>query len=404
MHGRFAALALTLLSTLFGVGCTMHDGGYMPSAAGTWSPMTFQSTAAVPKTVVIVDTRTGETVFELDIPLGKQLSVQFFKYRTSRRDGPSRKDGGSQYYMKYTVHTLGSTTGGLDESVDLPAAWNRRLDVFMRSPEDYTPMDPTRPVEPLDVPLPEAAAPKPTIVVPVPKPTQPEIPAKELAANEPKPETPGADPPAPVVDPTPAAPEVDAPAQPTETITPTEPAPSESTPTAAPTPAMTVDTTSIPATPLTPATPIDDHANAPLSTMTWTDTGHTRRVWVTDIRTGDRVFEVDVPKGSDLTLHFFDMWTPPSTPDDVQSMHWEIVPAGSTVKVPAHHATVPSGPFRRISEQAVEPPAAREPATAAPASADETLAEPTDSTPPPPPVDLLDDGADDETKTAPKSA
>jgi hypothetical protein len=389
MHGRFAALALTLMSTLFGVGCTMHDGGYMPSAAGTWSPMTFQSTAAVPKTVAIVDTRTGETVFELDIPLGKQLSIEFFKYRTSRNDGPSRKDGGPPNYMKYTVHALGRTTGFLDETVDLPAAWNRRLDVFMRSPEDYTPMDPTRTVEPLDVPLPEAAVPKPTIVVPVPKPTQPEIPAKESSANEPKPETPDTDPLAPVVDPTPTAPEVDAAAQPTEP---------------APAPAMTVDTTSIPATPLIPATPIDDHANAPLSTMTWTDTGHTRRVWVTDIRTGDRVFEVDVPKGSDLTLHFFDMWTPPGTPDDVQSMHWEIVPAGSTVKVPAHHATVPSGPFRRISEQAVEPPAAREPATAAPVSADETPAEPIDSTQPPPPVDLLDDGADDETETTPKSA
>jgi len=354
--------------------------------------MTFQSTAAVPKTVAIVDTRTGEAVFELDIPLGKQLSIEFFKYSTSgERDGPPN-------YMKYTVHALGRTIGSLDETVDLPAAWNRRLDVFMRSPEDYTPMDPTRTVEPLDVPLPEAAVPKPTIVVPVPKPIQPEIPAKESSANEPKSETPDTDPPAPVVDPTPTAPEVDAAAQ------PTEPAPSESTPAAAPAPAMTVDTTSIPATPLTPATPIDDHANAPLSTMTWTDTGRTRRVWVTDIRTGDRVFEVDVPKGSDLTLHFFDMWTPPGTPDDVQSMHWEIVQAGSTVKVPAHHATVPSGPFRRISEQAVEPPAARDPATAAPVSADETPAEPIDSTPPPPPVDLLDDGADDETETTPKSA
>ena len=37
-------------------------------------------------------------------------------------------------------------------------------------------------------------------------------------------------------------------------------------------------------------------------------------------------------------------------------------------------------------------------------SADQTPAEPIDSTPLPPPVDLLDDGADDETETTPKSA
>jgi hypothetical protein len=123
--------------------------------------------------------------------------------------------------------------------------------------------------------------------------------------------------------------------------------------------------------------------------MTWTDTGNTRRVWVTDIRTGKRAFEVDVPEGSDLVLHFFDMWTPKGGDQDVQSMHWEIVPAGSRVTVPTHHATVPSEPFRRISEQGVEPPKAPPPPVAAtekPPNADKDT--------PPPPVDLLDDADD----------
>ena len=144
--------------------------------------------------------------------------------------------------------------------------------------------------------------------------------------------------------------------------------------------------------------------------MTWTDTSHTRRVWVTDLRTGDRVFELDVPKGSDLVLHFFDMWTPEGGDKDVQSMHWQIVPAGGHVTVPAHHATVPSEPFRRISEQGVEPTKASEPPEAPPAPpAPEAAAEPQPTAdepaevkpPTPPPVDLLDDAGDDaETESA----
>jgi hypothetical protein len=396
MHGRFAAVALTLILALFGVSCTMHDGGYMPSAAGTWSPMTFQSTAGVPKTVVIVDTRTGETVFELNIPIGKQLSIEFFKYG-SRRDADLPPN-----YMKYTVHSIGRTVGHLDDRTDLPAAWNRRVDIFMRSSEAYTPMEPTRTVEPLGVPLPEAAALSMPSVVPVPEPAQIDKPAAAQTTADtsvaaiPEPDQPEilSEEPATMAE-KPAATKATTPD--TATLAPpVEPTTDE---------AVSVDTTSIPAMPLTPATPVEDQASKPLATMTWTDTGHTRRVWVTDIRTGDRVFEVDVPKGSDLTLHFFDMWTPPGTPNDVQSMHWEIVPAGSTVKVPAHHATVPSGPFRRISEQAAEPPSQGGPAATAPPTAKEVPAQPAaESTPVAPVVDLLDERDDDEPETDPKSA
>ena len=90
---------------------------------------------------------------------------------------------------------------------------------------------------------------------------------------------------------------------------------------------------------------------------------------------------------------------------DVQSMHWQIVPAGGHVTVPAHHATVPSEPFRRISEQGVEPTKASEPPEAPPAPpAPEAAAEPQPTAdepaevkpPTPPPVDLLDDAGDDE--------
>ena len=120
--------------------------------------------------------------------------------------------------------------------------------------------------------------------------------------------------------------------------------------------------------------------------MTWTDTGSTRRVSVSDMRTGDGVFEVDVPKGHDLVMHFYEMWRPPGSTKDVESMHWQIVPAGDVVAVPAHQATVPSAAHRRVVERAVNTPAPKK------AEQPEPAPEPTpEEKPAAPPVDLLDD-------------
>jgi hypothetical protein len=122
--------------------------------------------------------------------------------------------------------------------------------------------------------------------------------------------------------------------------------------------------------------------------MTWTDTGHTRRVSVSDMRTGKDVFELDVPKGHDLVMHFHAMWSPPGTDQDREAMHWQIVPAGGTVTVPAHHATVPGESHRRVSEQGVDTPTPK-PAPVVPTKTDAAppAAEPTPAVP----VDLLDD-------------
>ncbi|MDP6987266.1 MAG: hypothetical protein QGG74_04395 [Phycisphaerales bacterium] len=380
MHGRFAVAALMMVLVLLESACTMHDGGYMPMSAGTWSPMTFRSTAAAPKTVAIVDIRTGETIFEVDIPMGQQLSIEFFMDK-HRHEHPESPD-----YMKYTLHTIGDVIGYLDTRVDVPAPWNRRVDVFLRSPEAYTPPDPTRPVEPLDVPLPEAAV-KKDLPTDVPVPEEEKTPV-EAAAPE-TPDAPKAEPEKPK-----ALPGVDT----DEPQKPEESPKAESEKPKAPPGVKTAEAQKpAPPEPVEPHTPPEaPHPTSPISTMTWTDTGHTRRVWVTDIRTGTRTFEVDVPEGSDLVLHFFDMWTPKGGDQDVQSMHWEIVPAGGHVTVPAHHATVPSEPFRRISEQGVEPPKAPPPPVDAiekPPTADKDT--------PPPPIDLLDDADDghkDESK------
>ena len=47
--------------------------------AGSNSSFTYISTAEYPKTFVLVNTKTGENIFEMDIPVGKGLVVKFLQ-------------------------------------------------------------------------------------------------------------------------------------------------------------------------------------------------------------------------------------------------------------------------------------------------------------------------------------
>ena len=128
--------------------------------------------------------------------------------------------------------------------------------------------------------------------------------------------------------------------------------------------------------------------------MTWTDTGAARRVRVMDTRSGDAVFQVDVPAESDLILYFYRMWRPADADQDVESMHWQIVPTGSTVVVPSHQATVPSSAYRQIQERPIGVSATAKPEAPAVAPEASSTETPADT---PPPVDLLEDDPTDET-------
>lgn len=382
MHRRCVGVFLGVSTVVAGLGCTQKGGGLLPSAAGTASPMTWDSTAALPKTVVIVDTRTGENVFEINIPMGQQLSVQFFEHKDPQ-EHPKAPD-----IMKYTLHPLGRWVGYLDQSVPVPHSWNRRVDVFLQSQEAYTAPDPARKVVPFGVPMPEkGAAVSEPVAVPMPEP-----------AAEPKAETTAEPAVEPATEPTiePAEePAAEPKAQPaaaalSESAEETDPA---AVPKAKAAPEAVL------ALPTSP--PVQGIRLTPTSTMIWTDTGKTRRVSVADMRTGKDVFELDVPEGHDLVMHFYEMWTPPGSDNDVEGMHWEIVPAGSTVDVPTHHATVPAESHRRVTEQAAETPATKGPPVTEPALPEQT-AEPESAVnePPATPIDLLDD---DETTAEPES-
>ena len=76
---RINTIAL-LVSTLFlGSldGCRMYTPGGTPFFAGPHSATTWESTEEVPKTITLIDTRSGERIFVMEIPVGRQLVIHF---------------------------------------------------------------------------------------------------------------------------------------------------------------------------------------------------------------------------------------------------------------------------------------------------------------------------------------
>src|SRR5437762_3542680 len=61
---------------LAATGCHSPSGGVFPHTGGS---ITYYSTESSPKTVKLIDLRTNEELFAVDIPAGKQLTLNFDK-------------------------------------------------------------------------------------------------------------------------------------------------------------------------------------------------------------------------------------------------------------------------------------------------------------------------------------
>jgi len=134
MSTRVALLALGLAASVTLVGCHRPHGAIMPYTGGS---QTYYSYETMPKTVRLVDLRTNEVVFSMDIPVGKQLSLDFVA------DG-----GDNEVYtpdlMRYEVFDMGTQMGKLRNSLTVPAARNRRIEVFLRQGTEYMTAAPER--------------------------------------------------------------------------------------------------------------------------------------------------------------------------------------------------------------------------------------------------------------------
>jgi hypothetical protein len=125
------ALAIVALTA---PACHRPQGGLM---AATGSSQTYASYETQPKTVKIIDLRNGEVVFAMDIPVGKQLSVDFL-------DGEGADPVLAPDLMRYQVFDNGTTTGKLRSMLSVPSAHSRRIEVSLRPAPEYAAAAPDR--------------------------------------------------------------------------------------------------------------------------------------------------------------------------------------------------------------------------------------------------------------------
>lgn len=128
-------LLATIVLALAAPGCNYQPSGGL--FAGSNAPFTYYSTPEYPKTFVLVNTRTGENIFEMHIPVGKALVVQFTKDQ-----GDESKT--TPDLMRYGVFPMGDVSGLLSSSITVPGAYARRIDIFLTEGEPYTPPDEDR--------------------------------------------------------------------------------------------------------------------------------------------------------------------------------------------------------------------------------------------------------------------
>ncbi len=125
-------LAVSGWAFLLMSGCYTPEQGLLPR---TGAPDTYYSTQTMPCTITIIDTRTGEPFFSIEIPPGKQFTVQFV---AGKGDDPVKTPD----LMRYEIFKLGTLTGTLRNSITVPNQYCRRIDVDYRPGPEVPPEPP----------------------------------------------------------------------------------------------------------------------------------------------------------------------------------------------------------------------------------------------------------------------
>lgn len=112
--------------------CHGPGGALMPYTGATQS---YPSSESMPQTVRLVDVRTGEVFFEKDIPPGEQLTFDFI---TGGGDDPVHTPD----LMRWQLWPVGTKYGKLRNSMSVPNAASRRVDVYVRRGMEYAPTPP----------------------------------------------------------------------------------------------------------------------------------------------------------------------------------------------------------------------------------------------------------------------
>ncbi len=113
--------------TLLLVGCYNPRGAFYPYVG---QAATYWSTEMKPTTITIVDTRTREPFFTVEIPVGKQLVIDF-------KEGAGDNDVLTPDLMRYEIFEVGKTSGTLRNAITVPDRFSRRIDVDYRPAPEY---------------------------------------------------------------------------------------------------------------------------------------------------------------------------------------------------------------------------------------------------------------------------
>ncbi|MCW5775192.1 MAG: hypothetical protein KIS87_01925, partial [Phycisphaeraceae bacterium] len=93
---------------------------------------TYVSTPHTPQTITVVDTRTGESVFAMDVPVGKQLVINFDDKDVQSEDWMSG-------VMRWRLMPAGQRYGRLTNRISVPPPSSRRVDVTLRAYPEFPP-------------------------------------------------------------------------------------------------------------------------------------------------------------------------------------------------------------------------------------------------------------------------
>ncbi|MDI9403822.1 MAG: hypothetical protein QM516_08115 [Limnohabitans sp.] len=119
------AATLATLTTLGG--CYTPGGGWYPYSGGGY---TYISSEMRPVTITIFDTRTEEPFFKMEIPAGKQLTLNFLE---GKGDDPVLRPD----RMVYSLWDAGTQTGRLTNQLTCPPTGCRRIAYDIRSAPEW---------------------------------------------------------------------------------------------------------------------------------------------------------------------------------------------------------------------------------------------------------------------------
>ena len=122
------SLALTAAVSLTGCSIAKHSEG---GGQNSDDRFTYVSTSYQPKTITVLDTRDGEELWSVDVPVGKKLVIQFYKNkaRNATAENPD--------LMKWEMGDAKKRKLTLRNAMAVPPTTARRIEMSLRAAPEW---------------------------------------------------------------------------------------------------------------------------------------------------------------------------------------------------------------------------------------------------------------------------